>query len=282
MNARFLIAKYAPDLKRMEPRNIGVIVWIDGQVVARFLGEGLPANRVDAPLRVGIRDKETYRRWIASWRRQLAKPYLEGDRGEEIQKRSVGYIDALKTWSRGNYMLVDGGVLAETVAPTEAGELADYLFQELVAVESDDKPATEAQQLKADSERLLAKSGVSTHPEFQHEWPGVYRLANQSRFLRFDGAIGPIGRPYSLYQRVVLERQHEFDYLALSINAFRNETKYPQERTFALIIEPKKTAKPDSLENLSLLARIATVVDVANESKAEQHLKAASLLNGSP
>ena len=31
---RFLIAKYAPDLRRMEPRNIGVIVWNEGTTAA--------------------------------------------------------------------------------------------------------------------------------------------------------------------------------------------------------------------------------------------------------
>lgn len=36
---RYLIAKYIPDLRRMEPRNIGVIVWSPQGVAARFAAE---------------------------------------------------------------------------------------------------------------------------------------------------------------------------------------------------------------------------------------------------
>ena len=37
---RDLLAKYIPDPLRMEPRNIGVVLWADGNVTAwRFAGE---------------------------------------------------------------------------------------------------------------------------------------------------------------------------------------------------------------------------------------------------
>jgi hypothetical protein len=36
---RYLIANYIPDLRRMEPRNIGVVLWALGAVVREPLGE---------------------------------------------------------------------------------------------------------------------------------------------------------------------------------------------------------------------------------------------------
>ena len=36
---RYLLAKYIPDPLRMEPRNIGVVLWAEGNVAARFVGE---------------------------------------------------------------------------------------------------------------------------------------------------------------------------------------------------------------------------------------------------
>ena len=36
---RYLIAKYIPDLQRVEPQNIGVIVWAPGVAAARFAAE---------------------------------------------------------------------------------------------------------------------------------------------------------------------------------------------------------------------------------------------------
>ena len=34
---KYLIAKYIPDLNRMEPRNIGIVVWSPEGIEARFL-----------------------------------------------------------------------------------------------------------------------------------------------------------------------------------------------------------------------------------------------------
>ena len=38
-NTRFLVAKYIRDMRRLEPRNIGVVVWIDGMVAAHSLAK---------------------------------------------------------------------------------------------------------------------------------------------------------------------------------------------------------------------------------------------------
>jgi len=39
MKARWLVAKYMPDLRRREPDNVGVILLMDGRAHLRFLGQ---------------------------------------------------------------------------------------------------------------------------------------------------------------------------------------------------------------------------------------------------
>ena len=60
---KYLVAKYVSDPRRMEPRNIGVVLWASGRVAARFLES-------DEAEFVG--DKKTYARWIDYWRGLLA------------------------------------------------------------------------------------------------------------------------------------------------------------------------------------------------------------------
>ena len=83
MNAKFLVAKYIPNLKRMEPRNIGVIVWADGVVRSRFVGEKTPL-----PKHLGVKDKDNFRDWIQSWKSQIAKPVLEFSREKNASRTS--------------------------------------------------------------------------------------------------------------------------------------------------------------------------------------------------
>ena len=87
MNARFLVAKYIPDLRRMEPKNIGIIAWNDGRTAARFLGED------DGPPRyLGVRDRNNYAQWLTSWRSQLARPFVEAGRNERVRKQDVNFL----------------------------------------------------------------------------------------------------------------------------------------------------------------------------------------------
>ena len=120
MNARFLVAKYAPDIKRMEPRNIGVIAWCDGCTDARFLGED-----ESPPRHLKIRDTRNYRKWLSSWRKQIAKPLLELGHGQIVEKSTPEFLDALREWSRDSFLLVEGGEIIEAAARTELSGLVD-------------------------------------------------------------------------------------------------------------------------------------------------------------
>src|SRR5579872_826727 len=94
--SRYLIARYIKDLARMEPRNIGVILFpSDGHVLARFLGE----KKGDLDLRVvrsQVTHTQTYRQWIDYWRYTMHKSSIK-----EV-------ADKILASSRGNYQVTEG------------------------------------------------------------------------------------------------------------------------------------------------------------------------------
>src|SRR5262245_8525849 len=123
MNApRFLIAKYIPDLRRNEPRNIGVVVWSQGLVGMRFL---------DSPK--FVENSRTYKEWVQFWTTKLSKDALPGRRGNEpTPKTSPDYLDVFRETGKENYVLVDGGFLLEQVEAADLPDLTDHLFETLV------------------------------------------------------------------------------------------------------------------------------------------------------
>ncbi len=70
MTTEWFVAKYIPDLRRREPRNIGVILVVDGVAHHKFVGD-----HSDRPLGVEGRNvakmvasTENYKAWVEHWR----------------------------------------------------------------------------------------------------------------------------------------------------------------------------------------------------------------------
>lgn len=125
---KFLIAKYTPDMRRNEPRNIGVIVWCAGNCAAKFLGES--GNRITAPK--FIQSKNAFRQWLDYWREVIGKDSIRGDDGRMVNRKQEKWLDALRQTSKGNYWLERSGELLDVVSPEELQSVADFLFDELV------------------------------------------------------------------------------------------------------------------------------------------------------
>src|SRR5215475_6711156 len=157
--ARYLVAKYISDLQRMEPRNVGIVLWASGKVFARFLGE-----RPDDPGKVDgrtvpgfIASTAAYKQWIEFWRAQLGN--------ETPSKFSESGLNSLKDASRGNFLLVDGGFILEEVSPTYLPKLTDDLFQRLVDTSSSEDPKDPI--LEQIANNWIKKLGL-THNEHFH------------------------------------------------------------------------------------------------------------------
>lgn len=114
MSATYWIARYVPDTFRNEPRNVGVVVALNGVVAARFLGER--ADGVfDGRLLRGLSHPQVYGQWRAYWRSKLNVPALE-----RISRKASG-----------NYYLSSGGEVTGTGADS-AGEVCAFLYDLLI------------------------------------------------------------------------------------------------------------------------------------------------------
>lgn len=115
----WFVAKYMSDLRRREPRNVGVILSVDGQLVMRFLGER--NGEMDARKARLVASSTNYKDWVHFWRSLRHAQDLPLIRGATDNY----YIE------RGGHRLVGAEedpqalldtLYAQIVAPSEHGE----------------------------------------------------------------------------------------------------------------------------------------------------------------
>lgn len=205
---RYLIAKYIPDLGRMEPRNVGVILWSPAGVEARFLAE-----KADRPGEVDgrsvpsfVTSPQAYRQWISFWRAELGRPEIQPLRGRDrIPRGSPAYLDALLETGRGNFVLAEGGHLLDPVPAEELSRLADHLFGSLVETAGPE----ESRDLSLDElcERLIEEARLGEDANFRtrHEVACPVAPGTEERF-EFSYAYQN-GLLQRLYQRMPLSRK---------------------------------------------------------------------------
>jgi hypothetical protein len=274
MSTRFLVAKYIPDVRRMEPRNIGIIAWNAGHTAARFLGED------DGPPRyLGVKDRGNYGKWLSAWRSQLAKPFLETGCNETIAKADVKFLDALCEWSQGNYVLVNGGELMERVSPDELNGVVGYLFSELVSHEEPvEVKEHEYQRLRMAAARVIKQAGLSSLPNWGSSLPTWYKAWGVVKYFECD-QLGTTEQPYSIYQRVMLSHPKTFESAAFQLYWFRESRNFEKERCAALVVGSTQPTK-EQKDNRQMLEGIATVVDVTDEDSARMKLAEIASHNG--
>jgi hypothetical protein len=199
---KYLIAKYIPDLARMEPRNVGIIVWSPDGVEARFAAEKINQPGVidgrSIPAFVG--SANAFRQWIEFWRAELRKPEIETAEGSRIPQSAPAFLSALQSWNRGNFVLTEGGFLLDPVASDDLSDLADHLFQKLV-----DSPTTDEIRdptLDELCDRLIGETNLSRDPHFVSRYPVECPIAtNTTETFEFSHAYRN-GTLQRLYQRV--------------------------------------------------------------------------------
>ncbi len=121
---RYFLAKYVPDLRRMEPVNIGVVLWCNGRVASRFLTPTVAARFVS--------ELSTYRRWLTFWEKLLEQPSIRIGREPPVDVGQPEYLDEFARSQNGNYLLAFGGEIIDTVRKSQLPDAVDYLFDELV------------------------------------------------------------------------------------------------------------------------------------------------------
>jgi hypothetical protein len=264
---RFILAKYVPDLNRMEPRNIGVFLWSGGSIRAQFL---------DAPSFVN--ERRTYDRWRAFWEHEISGKSIAPLRGKPIPLSDPACMDALLATQEGNYILVDAGEMLETVSGRDLNKAITFLFNDLVATDEAQKTVATAaeghESLRKLFDAIIKKSGIqevkgfTTSPEIECPIRGI------KKHLHFTCGIQPNGSAKALYQRVNLDRETSVHDAALKFENVINNAVVPRERCIAVVRSSQvEESENGAMDNLDLLKVICNVVDVDDEPAAVARLR---------
>ncbi len=162
---RYLVAKYVSDLQRMEPKNIGIIVWTKTAVSARFVAEKInsPGEIDGRSIPPFVTSMAAYRQWVDFWRNELDSKPLRA--GRTLEKWS----DSLKQTGRGNFWLADGGVILQDFQSEEIQHVTNDLFHKLVEPPSADEMRDAALDQVADDiiRRLQLTRNKNFHDRYQ-------------------------------------------------------------------------------------------------------------------
>lgn len=109
MHVTWHLVQYTRDLRRHEPRNVGVLLRSTDQWLWRFLDVG-QARKLVASV-------EVYQTWVDYYQRKLTDA-------------AMADIERGQAYRRGNYAVVPGGVIL--VEPDSYPDTLDGLFRDLV------------------------------------------------------------------------------------------------------------------------------------------------------
>ena len=178
---QWFVAKYMPDLRRREPRNVGVILFAGDRVLSRFLAEDAndPSKIDGRTIRHKVGSPDNYRDWVHFWRATAA------DGPEQIAVRRP--VD--------NYYLERGGQQVAGAA-TDPGELLARLYAQLVAT-----PVVTEETLEEDRSDPVVQLFESAAPMLPFTQNYIVDL-NYDEHV-FDYAV-KIGARTLLFRHVVL------------------------------------------------------------------------------
>jgi hypothetical protein len=261
---RYFVAKHISDLQRMEPKNIGVIVWARSAVAGRFLAErpGAPGDVDGRSIPPFVASASAYKQWVAFWRSELSnKPTSPG-------KALNKWAENLKHTSQGSFWLAEGGVILEDVEARDISELADDLFAQLVEPTAGEDARDMALDQVADNviKRLRLTRNVCFHSRYQ---VSCSIAPNVNENFEFSHAYknGTLKR---LYQRVPLASKRTPLRRAVHDSAWMFEKVVQQhivarEQAIALVYatneQKKDPAVSWSFDVLSSVARLANLAD---------------------
>jgi hypothetical protein len=162
----FLVVKFISDIRRQEPRNIGVILLHKTGVYSRFFGEDLPDPQNESGIdgrRVKnlISDTKTYEQWVRYWR-YCTEPYAVLDPETAALPLAQCYKLLLES-SKQNFIVTTGGrILTSDLEHKQPSTMLTWLYN--VLVEEDEYGTLENVDLRRATENFLSTAGILSHP----------------------------------------------------------------------------------------------------------------------
>ena len=262
---KYLIAKYVPDMHRMEPTNIGVIVWARGRVSSVFLSDDEASPHVN--------EVSTYKRWVSYWKKILQSDTIKSRTGESVSIKDDRYVEELIKTQKGNYLLSDAGVIVEKVTTKNINVAAQFIFDELVARKGKHHPTTKEQaiQLKYLSNTTLRLSGVTGHDEFQQTYPVICRVGLRDIPQKVHYAIGN-GTPRSVFQRVQIATSQSVLAASFLFEHIATPNRLKKANCASLIYADETEMSREQKSSMEMLSELSTVVNLRNQGLAKEIL----------
>ncbi len=153
----YLLARYTDDLTRNEPINVGVIVYDGARALARFDGEDPRTQTIDLRrIRHRITGSNTYRSWVAYWRRALDEPAVLSPQLVDAQPGDPAVIECLLGLGGDEFSLIRGGEIVFDADERPLETTLGDLYERLVRAPEPDAPPS----LRDKSEQAMRLAGV--------------------------------------------------------------------------------------------------------------------------
>jgi len=289
---RFLIAKYAPDLHRMEPKNIGLILWANGGIAARFVGEipGSPDD-IQPPSFVSSRNRQGYAQWVQFWRGILARREITSrTHPDPVPQSEPEYLDAFLGTARENYLLVDGGRLLDAVTLESMQDVCDHLFAELIAIPKAEMSEHERFKVESGWRHILERTGLHQDTRMHRSRRRTVECTyhHVTRHLAFEYVYdGDSGNgnvpPQAVFERVLLSRSTSVNNASMMFLSVVDSDVLTAGQCGALVHRPPAAEQDEATAaSLEFLATFGKVIDVGDQDEAVAALQQMNLpVNGS-
>jgi len=269
---QFAIAKFIPDMKRMEPRNFGVVVWNSGDCIGRFVGDD---KARDARALAGLRipDRTVYLQWIDYWRAQMGRPAIRLKTGVVVPRTEADFLSALCDTSLENFRLNSAGLLSEHVPASQTGAIAQSLYDELVVAprshdRSKEKEIDISETLRKETNKAIEASGLSEVPGFRRSYDWLCPVGDTLQHFKFHYAVHNT-RPEAVLQKVNLHRQSSVNDAAFMFQAMQQQKYFGKDRCAAVVYADDADLKEnDVYQSFKLMGGLSRLINVADESHA--------------
>jgi hypothetical protein len=257
MSMQWFVVKYVPDLMRREPKNIGVILLVEGSRTSRFLGEQQDGE-IDGRTVPQFGNHLVYKAWVKQWR-MLRDQGADALQHEVVAGRRAG----------ASFYLEEGGELIAGNDDRPRGEILDDLYATLVRPDSEPAVADDVRRMTM---KVIRRLGLTKKVQERVCLPvTVAGLPDDLWFdYRYDN-----GRPH-LMQRVGLASSDKstWDRLHLVETNFERLDKsglYPDFSAITFIRQ--EDADPRLVEAAyGRLKGMTAIVDVSDQDAAAGQL----------
>jgi hypothetical protein len=280
--AKYLLAKYIPDLHRFEPRNIGVIVWSPLGIEARFLAEypNRPGEVDGRSIPSFVTSASAYKQWIRYWRDAITGTSIRPlGGGDVVSSSSPGFMEVLQQTARGNFVVMDAGSVLDDISEEELPTVADQLFAQLIEVNTPEEPRDIGFDELCDS--LMVRAQLKHHRNFHDRYPVRCTVRGVDEEFLFSHAIanGTIERAYQRFPipKRKTQLQKNRDATAWMLESLLNTNIITSDKTVLLVdATPEQISQIEVDKSIRLLGSMSRVVNIHNEAEALAEFGAAA------